>query len=629
MSSPIEPTAEAAAPRRTKGEVKVWLTAVGLSGGLIMIVGLLLLIAWNGMAVFWPKPVFEFEIRDAEGKTSRVAGEIVKTQQKRVAGGEGAKEELQLFTGNKDAYGLGFRFVDAEAIAARSLPRDLIVAERMEYGDSIFFPAGLDLADGRRIEGADPGFAEAFDRLVRESNERRQAILKIEKGRIGRINARIRDHELAIRKLERDEALEAGERQRRVEELRSLIAERQAEYEALAGEAKKLREEQSANRLRYRLSTGEERTQATGDFVHFYRPNDLGFLGKVGIFGHHLFEFITGEPREANTEGGIFPAIFGTFVMTILMAVMVSPFGVVAAIYLREYATQGPLVRIVRICVNNLAGVPSIVFGVFGLGFFVYGVGAFIDAGPKDPLPPVWWYLSGLGFVCCAVAAVYLAMHDGPASRNVARPGVLIRAGKPAVTIAAVVLGVVTLTMNPFFKGFFSDSLPTPTFGTGGILWASLTLALMTLPVVIVATEEALAAVPRGVREAALACGASKWQTIQRVVLPSALPGVMTGVILAMARGAGEVAPLMITGVVKLAPSLPLDFTAPFIHADRKFMHLGFHIYDLGFQSPDSEGAKPMVFATTLLLIALVVVMNLTAIRIRAQLKKKYQASAF
>jgi phosphate transport system permease protein len=175
----------------------------------------------------------------------------------------------------------------------------------------------------------------------------------------------------------------------------------------------------------------------------------------------------------------------------------------------------------------------------------------------------------------------------------------------------------------------FSSSLPTPTFGTGGIFWASLTLALLTLPVIIVATEEALGAVPRGVREAALACGASKWQTIQRIVLPAALPGILTGVVLAMARGAGEVAPLMLVGVVKLAPTLPLDTIFPFVHAERKFMHLGFHIYDLGFQSPDSEAAKPMVFATTLFLILMVVVLNLSAILMRNHIRKKYAISAF
>jgi phosphate transport system permease protein len=246
-------------------------------------------------------------------------------------------------------------------------------------------------------------------------------------------------------------------------------------------------------------------------------------------------------------------------VMTLIMSVLVMPFGVLAAIYLREYAKQGALVRAVRIAVNNLAGVPSIVYGIFGLGFFVYLVGGTID------------------------------------------------------------------------QIFYPQALAsnTPTFGTGGILWASFTLALMTVPVVIVATEEALASVSRGVREGSLACGASKWQTIQRVVLPASAPGILTGLILAMARGAGEVAPLMLVGVVALAPNLPLDTTFPFIHLERKFMHLGFHIYDLGFQSPDSEAAKPMVFATTLVLITLVVLLNIVAIRLRNRLRKKYAAAKF
>ena len=283
----------------------------------------------------------------------------------------------------------------------------------------------------------------------------------------------------------------------------------------------------------------------------------MGYFDRVGHFFVEIWKFLSEDPREANTEGGVFPAIFGTFVMTLLMSLVVVPFGVVAAIYLREYSKQGPLVRAVRIAVNNLAGVPSIVFGVFGLGFFVYLVGGSIDSL------------------------------------------------------------------------FYPERLPTPTFGTGGILWASLTLALMTVPVVIVSTEEALAAVSRGAREASLASGASKWQTIQRIVLPASVPGIITGLVLSMARGAGEVAPLMLVGVVKLAPTLPLDGDVPFVHLERKFMHLGFHIYDLGFQSPDSEAAKPMVFATTLLLIALVVVLNAAAIILRERLRRKYASSAF
>jgi phosphate transport system permease protein len=236
---------------------------------------------------------------------------------------------------------------------------------------------------------------------------------------------------------------------------------------------------------------------------------------------------------------------------------MVTPLGVLAAFYLREYARQGAFVSAVRIAVNNLAGVPSIVFGVFGLGFFVYFVGGGID------------------------------------------------------------------------RLFFPASLPTPTYGTGGILWASLTLALLTVPVVIVASEEALAAVPRSMREASLALGATKFQTILRVVLPAAAPGILTGLILAMARGAGEVAPLMLTGVVKLAPELPLDGVFPFFHPDRKFMHLGFHIYDVGFQSPNVEAAKPMVYTTTIFLLLIVILLNLTAILVRNRLRRKYQTSAF
>jgi ABC-type phosphate transport system permease subunit len=609
---------------RPRGEIQVWLTAAGLACGLLMISGLLALILANGLAVFWPKSLHEFAIQGKEGTSTKVSGELVKTQVRRTAEGA-AKTEIQIFTGNKDAYGQGFRFLDRDSILKEDAPRDLLLAERYEYGDAIFYPVALQLADGSSVAASAPDFFSQLQRLTAEGNQIRAEILQIEKGRIGGINLRIKEMEQRIK------SLEAGGESadlRRIEELRSRIAEQQKGFDQLVAESRTLRAKLDANTLTYRLSTGEERTMKVGGILYVYAPNRLETFGKISVFAHHLWEFVSSEPREANTEGGIFPAIFGTFVMTILLALLVTPFGVIAAIYLREYAVQGPLVRIVRICVNNLAGVPSIVFGVFGLGFFVYGMGSFIDAGPKVPLPPVWWMLCASGFVISLTIAITLAVQ-APASGLSSKVRPIAGRLRPIVSILAVIFGILTVFQCPYFHGFFHESLPTPTFGTGGILWASLTLALMTLPVVIVATEEALAAVPRGVREAALACGASKWQTIQRIVLPSALPGVMTGVILAMARGAGEVAPLMITGVVKLAPSLPLDFNAPFIHAERKFMHLGFHIYDLGFQSPDSEAAKPMVFATTLFLILLVVVLNLAAISLRAHLRRKYQVSAF
>ena len=175
---------------------------------------------------------------------------------------------------------------------------------------------------------------------------------------------------------------------------------------------------------------------------------------------------------------------------------------------------------------------------------------------------------------------------------------------------------------------FFADRLPTPTYGTGGILWASLTLGLLTVPVVIVATEEALGAIPRGIREGSLALGSTKFQTLWRILLPMASPGIMTGFILSMARAAGEVAPLMITGVVKLAPSLALDGQFPYLHPDRKFMHLGFHIYDIGFQSPNVEAAKPMVFVTTLLLVLIVLVLSSAAIYLRNRMRKKFSVTS-
>jgi phosphate transport system permease protein len=533
------------------GEGKVWLCGLGLVLGIAMTAGLLLLVLVQGVSVFWPKPVVQFQTKAAEGaKPQTLAGEIRKRQIKRTSpGSTETKEEWLVFIGNKDANGNAFRFFQPDQITDLKNPEGVFVAERMEYGDSIFYPKSLKLADGKEIAATDAGFTAALQKSVDEGNGRREEIMRIEKDQIGAINQDMTRLDIAAKGKAEDAAgLSAIAEKRRV---------LQAEYEKLAAGARALRERQSGDLLHYTLADGTERSQPVSDILNFHQPNTLGLGGKLSWFLRNVWDFLIGEPREANTEGGIFPAIFGTFVMTVLMSLLVTPLGVVAAIYLREYARQGIIVRAVRISVNNLAGVPSIVFGVFGLGFFVYMVGGGID------------------------------------------------------------------------QLFFSGKLPTPTFGTGGILWASLTLALLTLPVVIVATEEALSAVPRGVREAALACGASKWQSIQRVVLPSSLPGILTGVILSMARGAGEVAPLMLVGVVKLAPSLPIDLVAPFIHAERKFMHLGFHIYDLGFQSPDSEAAKPMVFATTLFLISLVIVMNIAAITLRNHLRRKYAASTF
>ena len=306
--------------------------------------------------------------------------------------------------------------------------------------------------------------------------------------------------------------------------------------------------------IRVRTADGQELDISLGKVVRAYQPNGMSQLEKIGHYFAKLWEFVSDEPREANTEGGIFPAIFGTVLMTLIMAVIVTPFGVLAAVYLREYARQGVLTRVIRIAVNNLAGVPSIVYGVFGLGFFVYVLGGSLD------------------------------------------------------------------------RLFFPESAPAPTFGTPGLLWASLTLAILTLPVVIVATEEGLARIPRAVREGSLALGATKAETLWKIVLPMASPAMMTGLILAVARAAGEVAPLMLVGVVKLAPSLPLDGNYPYLHLDQKIMHLGFHIYDVGFQSPNVEAARPLVYATALLLVVVIATLNMSAVYIRNHLREKYKA---
>ena len=320
--------------------------------------------------------------------------------------------------------------------------------------------------------------------------------------------------------------------------------------------------------------------------------------------------------------------------MALIMSIAVVPFGVIAALYLREYAKSGPIVSVIRIAINNLAGVPSIVFGVFGLGFFCYAIGGFLDGGPRNariqPLTPASWYVMLGVLAMSSVAAFYFSILDF--NRSAVTQGYARR--WPRVILLCTWLGsfmlfVLLIFKTPFFHGFYEANLPDPTWGKGGVIWAALTLALMTLPVVIVATEEALSAVPNSMREGSYGCGASKWQTIRRIVLPHAMPGIMTGMILAMARGAGEVAPLMLVGAVKLAPELPLDMHFPFLHGNRSFMHLGFHIFDVGFQSQNSEAAKPMVYTTTLLLIAIITALNLLAIWLRSYLKRRFATGHF
>jgi phosphate transport system permease protein len=538
-----------------RGEPMIWLTGSALGICILMISGLILVILTNGLSFFWPKGLEQVTLKDGGVLLGeRVAREAIPNpgQPDHLK-----RHRIQLRLGNRDLSSSDFRWVDEADIASVNSPPEAFFVERREYGPLLGTPVLV--KRGEETLAADTAAARALlpDLLVK-AHEDRVRLEKIEKDEIGDINFRIEQGRLEERRLDllarkepsRDLTQERADVEARVAAQQALFAQRTEELQ-------KLLEQAASTYVTFRTADGTEKELRSLDIYRAYPANGLSWLGRLSVYGGRLWEFFSGNPRESNTEGGIFPAIFGTVMMVMIMSIIVVPLGVLAALYLREYAKQGPLVRTVRIAVNNLAGVPSIVFGVFGLGFFVYFVGGGID------------------------------------------------------------------------RIFFPEALPTPTYGTGGILWAALTLALLTVPVVIVSSEEALAAVPRSMREASLAMGATKFQTILRVVLPAAAPGILTGLILAMARGAGEVAPLMLTGVVKLAPELPLDSFFPFFHLDRKFMHLGFHIYDVGFQSPNVEAAKPMVYTTTIFLLLIVVLLNLTAIVVRNKLREKYKTGAF
>ncbi len=534
-----------------RGEAFVWFTGLGLIIGLGMVIGLLSLVIVNGITVFWAPQVPVAQVDD--GRT--LIGQLA---QRRVRAGSPADKpryELQYQVGLRELNGNSYLWVDEAKIKSESFPADVLGLERVENGPAFVRPQSLRKSDGKVIAATDAGFEDAFQAEVAAAAVVREKLIEITRHRIGDVNGEMDKARVALR---RAEDLKLADE---VEARRRQIAGLEERFATLQAEAKKVVEGGAVASLISKDASNREVVVPLTQVIRAWFPNRLDTWGRVKLFFSRLGEFVFDEPREANTEGGLMPAIFGTLVMTVFMSLLVTPFGVITAIYLREYAQQGAVLRIVRISVNNLAGVPSIVFGVFGLGFFVYVLGGSID------------------------------------------------------------------------QLFFADQLKynnnTPVFGTGGLLWCSLTLALMTLPVVIVATEEALAAVPRGMREASLATGASKWQTIRDILLPASAPGILTGVILAMARGAGEVAPLMLVGVVKLAPTLPFDGSAPFLHMDRKFMHLGFHVYDLGFQSPDSDAARPMVFATTLLLIVLVVCLNIGAIWIRNRLRARFKGASF
>lgn len=544
------------------GSPMVWVNAGAVSICLIMVFGLLGLIAARGGGHFWPKDILSIEYKNNDGTITRIVGEWIDTDvisklRYEESTGETLPPDVRdverwmVKVGNRDQSGADFQWVSKFKIQQVGQPEQVVAVERTEWG-TLFGELKSLSESGAAIKPVGDLWLEFEARLDR-TIELRDAIRRLEKKEIGRVNYQLEKLRLERRSLELD-------KQDSAENLKAIAekeAQQQQTYKVIQGKLASLNQQIERDTAEFEIvnnGTLQRVELPLSVIIKAIKPNLMGSAEKLLEYFVNLYHFFVDDPREANTEGGIFPAIFGTIMMVLLMTVMVTPFGVIAAVYLREYAKQGPMIRMIRIAVNNLAGVPSIVYGVFGLGFFVYFLGGNID------------------------------------------------------------------------DLFFGAAKPAPTLGTPGIMWAALTLAIMTVPVVIVSTEEGLTRIPRSIREGSLALGATRFETLRKVILPMASPSIMTGVILAIARAAGEVAPLMLVGVVKLAPDLPMDGNFPFIHLERKFMHLGFHIYDVGFQSPNVEVARPLVYATSFLLVLVIIFLNLAVILMRNRLRERYRS---
>ncbi|MFZ1872584.1 MAG: phosphate ABC transporter permease PstA [Chania sp.] len=541
----------------SSGSPWIWLTAASVAVSLLALIGILLLLAGQGMRYFWPSPVYQFELNQTAAGSVTVIGELYQQQtlsrrQLQDSGVALPAGEAPSFTrylikvGNREIEGQDFRTLLASDVRLQTTPPDVLVLERNTNGTAYGYLAGM-LEDDQPLTGRDLGQA-LQQRLPQIAALSRQAH-EIQFRDMARINQQFESLRLREKSLlhdhQLDERLQASVRAERLE--------LQRQYRQLADKLQGLNHDLERSALLLRDMHGQTHTIPLSQVRDAWYPNAMSSGQKLAHWADQVQKFLTDSPREANTEGGVFPAIFGTVLMVILMSIVVMPFGVIAALYLHEYAGNNLLTRLIRISVVNLAGVPSIVYGVFGLGFFVYMIGGTLD------------------------------------------------------------------------QLFYPASLPNPTFGTPGVLWAALTLALLTLPVVIVATEEGLSRIPATLRQGSLALGATRAETLWHIVLPMAAPAMMTGLILAVARAAGETAPLMLVGVVKSVPVLPVDDIFPYLHLERKFMHLSFQIYDMAFQSPSVEAARPLVFATALLLVLIVVGLNLAAMGIRHSLRERYK----
>ncbi|HGS4779459.1 TPA: phosphate ABC transporter permease PstA [Vibrio cholerae] len=532
----------------------IWLTGGAVSVSLIAVLGLLLVIGWRGLTYFWPAPLLQWQTPD--GKT--VVGQLYARESVPVSHlkemnlplpekvqAAGLATRLNIKVANRDLYGSDFIALLEFETEFKGAPQGWAVIERSRGGQLFGKPLRFDSATGE----LDLPLERHLRQALLEAEAIRGQVDTMVEQQVRVISSQLEKLRLEKRRKQLNNQLSDEFLQHYVlskSRLEKELAQVQTELDALRAPLEK--------QFLYLVDMqGETVSVPLSEILDFWYPNDMNFAQKLAEWGKQAWRFLSESPRESNSEGGVFPAIFGTVFLVIIMSIIVMPLGVIAAIYLHEYAQEGAFTRMIRVAVINLAGVPSIVYGVFGLGFFVYTIGASVD------------------------------------------------------------------------NLFYAERLPTPTFGTPGLLWSALTLAVLTLPVVIVATEEGLSRIPISVRHGSLALGATQFETIWRIVLPMASPAIITGLILAIARAAGEVAPLMLVGAVKLASSLPVDGEFPFIHLERKFMHLGFHIYDIGFQTNNIEAARPLVYATSFLLVTVIVALNLTAISIRNNLREKYR----
>lgn len=547
------------------GSPWIWLNGGAVTLCMLMVVGLIGLIAVRGFSHFWPANILETTVTDNNGKQHIILAEEVREEiiPAVIARDNGytIPQDREFITrylmklGNRDVTSRDFMWFLEVGMGKWEYPKDAVMIERREWGNFYGYLTAIQ-EDGKTVVTQDAAnFWQELDARLARALDLHEKIKHIEQVQIGRINNNLDELRLDHRRLELKGV--TGVQMADAEaKFAARSKELEAEYATIKTERDAITAQVKRDQVIAKTADGKEVVLSFDHLVRVTRPNSMSTMAKLGQYLERFWEFMSAEPRESNTEGGIFPAIFGTLTMVIVMSIIVTPFGVLAAIYLREYAKQGLFLRIIRISVYNLAGVPSIVYGVFGLGFFVYTLGGNID------------------------------------------------------------------------HMFYAESLPSPTFGTPGLFWASLTLALLTLPIVIVSTEEGLSRIPSTIRQGSLALGATKAETLWKVVVPLATPAMMTGLILAIARAAGEVAPLMLVGVVKLAPALPVDGNYPYLHLDQKIMHLGFHIYDVGFQSPNVEAARPLVYATSLTLVMLIIVLNMSAIKIRNNLREKYRSAS-